>query len=95
MSITSIKLCVCFYSLFSIVTFPNSACDTSSGDTGTCLSSSECQGRGGFISGRETHLFWFSKILFLGTCANGFGSCCLQYLNTCGGTVNQNCTYIQ
>ena len=31
----------------------------------------------------------------LGTCANGFGSCCLMYLNTCGGTVNQNCTYIQ
>jgi len=68
------------FNLFQIVTFPNDPCNSNSGDTGTCLSSSECAGRGGEISG---------------TCAQGFGACCLIYQKTCGGTVSYNCTYLQ
>ena len=37
--------------LFSIVTFPNDGCTASSGDTGLCLSGSECNSRGGSILG--------------------------------------------
>ena len=39
------------FSLFQIITFPNDACGSSIGDTGLCLSASECQGMGGTISG--------------------------------------------
>ena len=39
------------FSLFQIITFPNDACSSSIGDTGLCLSASECQGMGGTISG--------------------------------------------
>ena len=41
----------CVYSLFQVVTFPNSECTGTNGDKGTCLSRSECQGRSGSISG--------------------------------------------
>ena len=47
---------------------------------GTCLTSNECAGQGGTADGG---------------CAAGFGVCCMFTLSTCGGTVNQNCTYVQ
>lgn len=30
-----------------------------------------------------------------GTCAFGFGACCLVYQDTCGGTLPYNCTYLR
>ena len=30
-----------------------------------------------------------------GTCAQGFGSCCVLYYDTCGGTISNNRTYIR
>ena len=48
--------------LFSVVQFPNDACSTGSGLTGTCVTSSECNTRAGTADG---------------SCASGFGVCCL------------------
>ena len=42
-------------------------------------------------------LFCYEKIQFVrvqGSCASGFGTCCVVTLSTCGGTVTYNCTYI-
>ncbi|XP_023327192.1 uncharacterized protein LOC111700493 [Eurytemora carolleeae] len=67
--------------LFSIVNFPNLPCRGSKNNlNGTCISSSECSGSGGSIQG---------------TCAQGFGACCFYSMNTCGGTVTHNQTYLQ
>ena len=30
-----------------------------------------------------------------GSCAQGFGGCCVLYLDTCGGTISNNRTYIR
>ena len=30
-----------------------------------------------------------------GTCAAGFGVCCVFLTNSCGSTVRENCTYIR
>ena len=70
------------FSLFSIVQFPNDECTSSSSTTtlGTCLTSSECNTNGG--SGA-------------GTCAAGFGVCCVVSTSTCGSTVSANNTYIR
>merc|ERR1711953_343802 len=46
---------------------------------GTCYSSSDCSKLGGTASG---------------SCASGFGVCCL-FTKTCGGSTNNNCTYFQ
>jgi len=69
-----------YMSLFSVVNFPNEACTTTSGYNGTCLASSECIGSGGEA---------------LGSCAQGFGTCCYFELRACGGTVTKNQTYLQ
>ena len=66
--------------LFSIVQFPNDACTSASSLTGTCLTSTECTSRSGAASG---------------TCAAGFGVCCLVTSSTCSTTISQNNTYIQ
>ncbi|TRY62083.1 hypothetical protein TCAL_01453, partial [Tigriopus californicus] len=70
------------FSLFNIVRFSNDQCITQSDRTmrGTCLSQLNCQERGGSADGN---------------CASGFGICCMFVVRTCGGTVNQNCTYVQ
>ena len=47
---------------------------------GVCLTTQECTNQGGSVGGG---------------CAAGFGVCCMFTLSTCGGTVRQNCTYIQ
>lgn len=70
------------FSIFNIVTFENAGCVTKSDSTmrGTCYSTSECASKGGIADGN---------------CAAGFGVCCMFVVSTCGGAVNQNCTYIR
>ena len=69
-------------SLFSVVNFPNADCTSisSSTTTGTCYTSSECTSRSGSASG---------------SCAAGFGVCCVITSSTCGSTVSNNVTYIR
>ena len=47
---------------------------------GTCFTSNECSSKGGSSSG---------------SCAAGFGVCCVFTSSTSGDTISQNCTYIQ
>lgn len=75
------------FSLFNIVKFENGGCESSeagnSGNrNGTCYTSSECGDKGGMSKG---------------SCAAGFGVCCLFLLNDPDVTkvVTQNCSYIQ
>merc|ERR1712223_2140988 len=73
------------FSLFSVVTFSNDECTTTSPTTptGICQTSTECSDNGGTSSGN---------------CASGFGVCCLYTSTTCGSTeveVKNNCTYLQ
>ena len=49
-------------SLFTIVSFKNDPCTSGTGNNGTCYSSSDCNRLGGTASG---------------SCASGFGVCCL------------------
>jgi len=67
------------FSLFSIVTFKNDQCTTTGGLKGVCLTSSECESQG----------------TASGNCAASFGVCCFIKVDTCGGTVSRNCTYIE
>ncbi|RWS10341.1 hypothetical protein B4U79_01466 [Dinothrombium tinctorium] len=60
--------------ILSIVRFQNTACNGDNGDTGTCLTETDCNRRAGTA---------------IGPCANGFGACC-SFKFTCGGTTNQN-----
>jgi len=70
------------FSLFSVVQFPNDVCTSASSSTtiGTCYTTSECTSRGG---GAE------------GTCAAGFGVCCVISTSECSATVSTNNTYIR
>jgi len=67
------------FSLFSIVNFPNELCTSTSGDNGTCLTAPECSVRSGQVSG---------------SCASGYGACCVLYNRLCGGTLAYNNTYL-
>lgn len=74
------------FSLFSVVTFPNTECTTSSSLTGgatdgTCYTSTECSDKSGTASGN---------------CASGFGVCCV-FLNAGAitSTISQNRTRIR
>jgi len=67
------------FSLFSIVTFKNDQCTTAAGLKGVCLTASECASQGSAS----------------GNCAASFGVCCFIKVDTCGGTVSRNCTYIE
>merc|ERR1719347_1201031 len=65
-------------SVFTVVKFPNSACDSATaGRNGTCYTASECTSKGGSASGN---------------CASSFGVCCV-FEGTCGTTVAENNTY--
>jgi len=70
------------FSLFSVVQFDNNECTTPTNDYGTCLTSTECDDRGGSTQGN---------------CASGFGVCCFFKVDQtdCGGTISNNGTYIQ
>jgi len=69
------------FSLFSVVQFPNNVCSTTSGtySNGTCITSSECSSRGGTSQG---------------SCAAGFGVCCIFTYSATGSVVSQNVSYI-
>jgi len=69
------------FSLFSVVQFPNNVCSTTSGtySNGTCITSSECSSRGGTSQG---------------SCAAGFGVCCIFTYSATGSTISQNVSYI-
>jgi len=66
--------------LFNIIRFSNDACDAGDSKTGVCMTSSECTSSGGAASG---------------TCAKGYGTCCLLYKSTCDDIVKANNTYIR
>jgi len=74
------------FSLFSVLKWQNSACQAVSDDAlqGVCYTKQECDDLGGTEDGN---------------CAAGFGTCCVISLsgtaNSPGGTVTQNCTFIQ
>lgn len=66
--------------IFNIVKFPNDVCATDSTATpsGTCFTAEECSDKSGVASG---------------SCADGYGVCCIISL-ACGGTTSANCTYL-
>merc|ERR1711860_347161 len=75
------------FSLFNIVKFQNNGCTSTSSHSGssqyrngTCFTASECTSKGGTAAG---------------SCASGFGTCCVFTVSTSGSTISQNCTYIQ
>lgn len=65
------------FNVLNVVQFPNDACTTSTGTTGVCYTSIEC----GELGGTD-----------LGSCANGFGSCCYFSTKECGGSISLNNT---
>ncbi|XP_059088965.1 uncharacterized protein LOC131885059 [Tigriopus californicus] len=67
------------FSIFQIIRFKNEPCGGSASRNGTCYTSEECASRDGSASG---------------SCAQGFGVCCIFSLG-CGGTSSENCTYLQ
>ena len=71
-----------FYSVsgqgvLNVVRFPNEACGSADNFNGTCYTASECTSLGGSSSG---------------TCASGFGVCCVFSL-ACGGRTSANTSY--
>jgi len=73
------------FSLFNTVTFKNEACPstatTSNGNrNGTCYTNSECSNKKGSAQG---------------SCAAGFGVCCVFQVTDSGDEISENCTYIQ
>merc|ERR1712018_865832 len=64
--------------IFNVVTFPNQPCTATSGLNGTCLTADECTS----VSGTSS-----------GTCASGFGVCCVVS-KTCGESSSTNNTYL-
>jgi len=69
------------FSLFSVVQFPNDVCTSTSGTytNGSCITSSECLSRGGAVQG---------------SCAAGFGVCCIYTYSDTGSVISQNVSYI-
>merc|ERR1712172_95774 len=63
--------------IFQVVKFPNDVC-TGSSRNGTCYTSEECSTKGGSNDG---------------SCAAGFGVCCVFSL-ACGGSASQNQSYL-
>jgi len=67
--------------IFSVVKFANEACDSSSTSyNGTCFTAAECEANGGTASG---------------TCAEGFGVCCVITISSGGKTSANNTHLIQ
>jgi len=63
--------------VFQVVKFPNDICAGAS-KNGTCYTAEECSNKGGTSDG---------------TCASGFGVCCVFTL-ACGGSASENQTYL-
>lgn len=68
-----------FLSVFQIVQFKNEACSATDGNTGTCFTAAECTSKGGVATG---------------SCASGFGVCCVFVISECGGSITTNNAYI-
>jgi hypothetical protein len=66
--------------IFSVISFPNLACEATNKLNGTCMTVSECNTANGEV---------------LGSCAKGFGACCFIRMTSCGGDVRHNRTYLQ
>lgn len=64
-------------STFQIIKFPNDVCKGSTTRNGTCYTSQECSHKGGTSSG---------------SCADGFGVCCIFVISTCGKSSSENIT---
>jgi len=64
--------------IFNVVRFPNDVCNTETAMNGTCYTAEECSDRDGVATG---------------SCADGFGVCCVISLS-CGDTTSENCTYL-
>lgn len=65
-------------STFQVVRFPNDGCVGSTTRNGTCYTSQECSNKGGTSSG---------------SCADGFGVCCIFAISSCGMSSSENLTY--
>lgn len=66
--------------IFNIVKFDNDVCQSNNMNmNGTCYTAEECSDRNGVASG---------------TCAEGYGVCCIITLS-CGATTSENCTYLE
>ena len=63
--------------IFNVVRFPNDPCGSANNLNGTCYTASECSSFGGSSSG---------------SCASGFGVCCVFSL-ACGGRTIANTSY--
>merc|ERR1711971_462689 len=63
--------------VFQVVKFPNDVCAGASRN-GTCYTAEECSNKGGTSDG---------------SCASGFGVCCIFALS-CGGSASENQTYL-
>merc|ERR1711971_664968 len=63
--------------VFQVIKFPNDIC-TGATRNGTCYTAEECSSKGGTSDG---------------TCASGFGVCCVFTL-ACGGSASENQTYL-
>merc|ERR1740129_2111831 len=63
--------------VFQVVKFPNDICSGASRN-GTCYTAEECSSKGGASDG---------------SCASGFGVCCVFTL-ACGGSASENQTYL-
>lgn len=61
----------------TVVKWGPGGCTIASGETGNCLPATECGFRGGIAGG---------------TCANGYGICCV-FMASCGGVARENGTY--
>jgi len=68
-----------FLSVFQIVQFKNEACAATDGNVGTCFTAAECTSKGGVATG---------------SCASGFGVCCVFVISECGGEITTNNAYI-
>jgi len=67
------------FPIFNIVQFDNEQCQGTT-RLGTCFTASECNNFGGSASG---------------SCASGFGVCCIFSVSAGGSTVSRNCSYIE
>jgi len=63
-----------FFSIFQIIKFENAACAGSTRN-GTCFTDSECEAKGGTDDG---------------SCADGFGVCCIKIIDASGSTALNN-----
>lgn len=71
-----------FFSLFNVVNFNNERCASDNSDVsdGVCYTDAECSRRGGKNAG---------------SCAAGFGVCCIFTVAGDSGTIDTNCTHIR